>query len=141
MGQHTTSMQETLQKRICAIQRQRRNISNNQKRNRKMKTIICKFKSDGKEVSKTAIINDSLDTLSISKKSEATDIIEPDTFDYEEWSIYFEVTDTLAYEIVFEYDQESHIKTLKPIKAITWDGTDIDHVVITDVQKVSVTIR
>ena len=38
-------------------------------------------------------------------------------------------------------DQESHIKTLKPIKAITWDGTDIDHVVITDVQKVSVTIR
>ena len=100
-----------------------------------MKTIICKFKSDGKDVKKTAIINDSLDTLSISKKSEATDIIEPDTFDYEEWSIYFEVTDTLAYE------QESHIKTLKPIKAITWDGTDIDHVVITDVQKVSITIR
>jgi hypothetical protein len=106
-----------------------------------MKKIICKFKSDGKEVSKTAIINDSLDTLSISKKSEATDIIEPDTFDYEEWSIYFEVTDTLAYEVVFKYDQESHIKTLKPIKAITWDGTDIDHVVITDVQKVSITIR
>ena len=141
MGEHTTSMQETLQKRICAIQRQRRNISNNQKRNRKMKTIICKFKSDGKDVKKTAIINDSLDTLSISKKSEATDIIEPDTFDYEEWSIYFEVTDTLAYEVVFKYDQESHIKTLKPIKAITWDGTDIDHVVITDVQKVSITIR
>ena len=64
-----------------------------------------------------------------------------DTFDYEEWSIYFEVTDTLAYEVVFKYDQESHIKTLKPIKAITWDGTDIDHVVITDVQKVSITIR
>jgi hypothetical protein len=141
MGEHTTSMQETLQKRLCAIQRQRRNISNNQKRTRKMKKIICKFKSDGKEVSKTAIINDSLDTLSISKKSEATDIIEPDTFDYEEWSIYFEVTDTLAYEVVFKYDQESHIKTLKPIKAITWDGTDIDHVVITDVQKVSITIR
>ena len=141
MGQHTTPMQEALQKCLCAIQRQRRNISNNQKRIRKMKTIICKFKSDGKDVKKTAIINDSLDTLSISKKSEATDIIEPDTFDYEEWSIYFEVTDTLAYEVVFKYDQESHIKTLKPIKAITWDGTDIDHVVITDVQKVSITIR
>ena len=141
MGQHTTPMQETIQKCLCAIQRQRRNISNNQKRIRKMKTIICKFKSDGKDVKKTAIINDSLDTLSISKKSEATDIIEPDTFDYEEWSIYFEVTDTLAYEVVFKYDQESHIKTLKPIKAITWDGTDIDHVVITDVQKVSITIR
>ena len=106
-----------------------------------MKTIICKFKSDGKDVKKTAIINDSLDTLSISKKSEATDIIEPDTFDYEEWSIYFEVTDTLAYKVVFKYDQESHIKTLKPIKAITWDGTDIDNVIITDAQKVSVTIR
>ena len=141
MGQHTTSMQETIQKCLCAIQRQRRNISNNQKRIRKMKTIICKFKSDGKDVKKTAIINDSLDTLSISKKSEATDIIEPDTFDYEEWSIYFEVTDTLAYEVVFKYDQESHIKTLKPIKAITWDGTDIDNVIITDAQKVSVTIR
>ena len=141
MGKHTTPMQETLQKCLCAIQRQRRNISNNQKRIRKMKTIICKFKSDGKDVKKTAIINDSLDTLSISKKSEATDIIEPDTFDYEEWSIYFEVTDTLAYEVVFKYDQESHIKTLKPIKAITWDGTDIDHVVITDVQKVRITIR
>ena len=141
MGEHTTPMQETLQKCLCSIQRQRRNISNNQKRIRKMKTIICKFKSDGKDVKKTAIINDSLDTLSISKKSEATDIIEPDTFDYEEWSIYFEVTDTLAYEVVFKYDQESHIKTLKPIKAITWDGTDIDHVVITDVQKVSITIR
>ena len=141
MGDHTTPMQETLQKCLCSIQRQRRNISNNQKRIRKMKTIICKFKSDGKDVKKTAIINDSLDTLSISKKSEATDIIEPDTFDYEEWSIYFEVTDTLAYEVVFKYDQESHIKTLKPIKAITWDGTDIDHVVITDVQKVSITIR
>ena len=141
MGEHTTSMQETLQECLYAIQRQWRNISNNQKRIRKMKTIICKFKSDGKDVKKTAIINDSLDTLSISKKSEATDIIEPDTFDYEEWSIYFEVTDTLAYEVVFKYDQESHIKTLKPIKAITWDGTDIDHVVITDVQKVSITIR
>ena len=141
MGDHTTPMQETLQKCLCSIQRQRRNISNNQKRIRKMKTIICKFKSDGKDVKKTAIINDSLDTLSISKKSEATDIIEPDTFDYEEWSIYFEVTDTRAYEVVFKYDQESHIKTLKPIKAITWDGTDIDHVVITDVQKVSITIR
>ncbi len=42
---------------------------------------------------------------------------------------------------MFEYDQENGIKTLKPVKAITWDGSDIDHVAITDVQAVCVTIR
>ena len=34
-----------------------------------MKTIICKFKSDGTVIRKTAVINDSLDTLSKSKSS------------------------------------------------------------------------
>lgn len=106
-----------------------------------MKTIICKFKSDGTVIRKTAVINDSLDTLSKSKRNEATDIIEPDTLDFEGWCIYFEITDTLAYEVMFVYDQENDIKTLKPVKAITWDGSDIDHVAITDVQAVSVTIR
>ena len=100
-----------------------------------MKTIICKFKSDGTDIRKTAVINDSLDGLSKS------DIIEPDTLDFEGWCIYFEITDTLAYEVMFVYDQENGIKTLKPVKAITWDGSDIDHVAITDVQTVSVTIR
>ena len=95
-----------------------------------MKTIICKFKSDGTDIRKTAVINDSLDALSKSKKNEATDIIEPDT-----------LTDTLAYEVMFVYDQEKDIKTLKPVKAITWDGSDIDHVAITDVQEAYVTIR
>ena len=103
-----------------------------------MKTIICKFKSDGTDIRKTAVINDSLDALSKSKKNEATDIIEPDTLG---WCIYFEITDTLAYEVMFVYDQENDIKTLKPVKAITWKGSDIDHVAITDVQTVSVTIR
>ena len=42
---------------------------------------------------------------------------------------------------MFVYDQENDIKTLKPIKAITWDGSDIDHVAITDVQEAYVTIR
>ena len=93
-----------------------------------MKTIICKFKSDGTDIRKTAVINDS-------------DIIEPDTLDFEGWCIYFEITDTLAYEVMFVYDQENGIKTLKPVKAITWDGSDIDHVAIIDVQTVSVTIR
>ena len=106
-----------------------------------MKTIICKFKSDGTDIRKTAVINDSLDGLSKSKKNEATDIIEPDTLDFEGWCIYFEITDTLAYEVMFVYDQKNSIKTLKPVKAITWDGSDIDHVVITDVQAVSITIR
>ena len=106
-----------------------------------MKTIICKFKSDGTDIRKTAVINDSLDGLSKSKKNEATDIIEPDTLDFEGWCIYFEITDTLAYEVMFVYDQKNDIKTLKPVKAITWDGTDIDHVAITDVQAVCVTIR
>ena len=91
-----------------------------------MKTIICKFKSDDTDIRKTAVINDSLDTLSKSKRNEATDIIEPDT---------------LAYEVMFVYNQEKDIKTLKPVKAITWDGSDIDHVAITDVQEAYVTIR
>ena len=86
-----------------------------------MKTIICKFKSDGTDIRKT--------------------VIEPDTLDFEGWCIYFEITDTLAYEVMFVYDQENSIKTLKPVKAITWDGSDIDHVAITDVQAVSITIR
>lgn len=106
-----------------------------------MKTIICKFKSDGTDIRKTAVINDSLDTLSKSKKNEATDIIQPDMLDFDGWCIYFEITDTLAYEVMFVYDKENSIKTLKPVKAITWDGFDIDHVVITDVQEAYVTIR
>ena len=106
-----------------------------------MKTIICKFKSDGTDIRKTAVINDSLDTLSKSKRNEATDIIEPDTLDFEGWCIYFEITDTLAYEVMFVYDQEKDIKTLKPVKAIPCDGSDIDHVAITDVQEAYVTIR
>lgn len=106
-----------------------------------MKTIICKFKSNGTVVTKTAVISDSLDSLSKSKKNEATEIIEPDDIDFEGWSLYFGITDTLVYEIMFKYDEENDIKKLKPIKAITWDGDDIDHVAIIDVQRVSVTVR
>ena len=75
------------------------------------------------------------------RRTRLTDIIEPDTLDFEGWCIYFEITDTLAYEVMFVYDQEKDIKTLKPVKAITWDGSDIDHVAITDVQAVCVTIH
>ena len=103
--------------------------------------MVVGSQGDGKDIRKTAVINDSLDGLSKSKRNEATDIIEPDTLDFEGWCIYFEITDTLAYEVMFVYDQENDIKTLKPIKAITWDGSDIDHVAISDVQAVCVTIR
>lgn len=97
--------------------------------------------SDGKVVKKTAIINDNLDELSKSKKNEATDIFEPDTLDDEGWSIYFEISDTLGYEVMFKYAQRVNVKTLKPIKAITWEGPERDKWTITDVQKVSVRIR
>ena len=95
-----------------------------------MKTIICKFKSDGKDVKKTAILNDSLTDLSTSKKNEATDILEPGYPGDDLWGIFFEVTETLGYE-----------RTLKPIKAITWDGSEPDKVTITDVQNVTVTVK
>lgn len=101
-----------------------------------MKTIICKFKSDGTDIKKTAIITDTLDAISKSKKNEATDILKPDVLDNEGWSICFDITDTLSYEVEFEYDKENAIKTLKPIKAITWLES-----AIFDVQEVQVSIR
>lgn len=104
-----------------------------------MKTIICNFKSDGKDIKKTAIITDSMDELSKSKKNEATDIVDPEWFHYSEWSIYFQHNETLGYEIVFEL--ENYNKTLKPVKAITWNCSDLHNVVIVDVQKVTVTVK
>ena len=106
-----------------------------------MKTVKCTFLSGGKRVRKTAILNDSLVDLSKSRQNEATDIMEPDTLDHEAWGIYFEQSDTLGYEVQFEYDRENGIRTLRPVKAITWNGADPDSVNITDVQKVSVLVR
>lgn len=105
-----------------------------------MKTIICRFKSDGKDLIKTAILNDTLKELSKSKKNEATDIIETGPYDsFKTWSIYFEVSESLGYEVEFKYDRDNYAKTLEPIKAITWGGDDAG--VITDSQIVSVTVR
>lgn len=106
-----------------------------------MKTIICKFKSDGKDVKKTAILNDSLTDLSTSKKNEATDILEPGYPGDDLWGIFFEVTETLGYEVDFKFDEEENQRTLKPIKAITWDGSEPDKVTITDVQNVTITVK
>lgn len=82
-----------------------------------MKTITCTFKSEGKTIKKTAILSDSLDRLSESKRNEATEILigcREDGY----WSIIFEEEDDeKQYEIEFKYDEE---KTLTPIKALTW---------------------
>lgn len=105
-----------------------------------MTTIICRFKSEGKDVRKTAILNDTLDELSKSKKNEATDILEAGTYNsFKFWCIYFEVSEALGYEVVFKYDRENYVKTLEPIKAVTWGGDDAG--VVMDSQLVSVTIR
>ena len=104
-----------------------------------MVTIICKFKSEGEDIRKTAILNDTFDKLSNSKKNEATDIIQPHSLDYDGWGVYFEVSDALGYEVLFNYDREHFVKTLIPDRAITWGGDHVD--VIIDVQNVDVTIR
>lgn len=103
-----------------------------------MTTIICKFKSEGKDVRKTAILNDTLDELSKSKKNEAFDIYMED---YGEgyWSVFFEEGPGTLYEVQFKFDIENRQKTLEPIKAVTWGGGDAG--VVTDSQLVSVTIR
>jgi len=103
-----------------------------------MKTIICKFKSEGVEIRKTAILNDALNELSESKKNEAFDIYMED---YGEgcWSVFFEGEPGTQYEVQFKFDTENRQKTLEPIKAVTWGGGDAG--VVTDSQKVSVTIR
>ena len=97
-----------------------------------MKTIICNFKSNGEKVKKTAVINDNLSELSKSKKNEATDIID------NVWNIFFEENERLSYEVQFKVDKEGN-KTLTPVKGITWEGGD--DAVITDVQKVKVTVK
>lgn len=101
-----------------------------------MKTIICKFKSEGADIRKVAILNDSLDELSKSKKNEATDIYD---YDIGEWSIYFGVSDTLGYEVDFKCDDETGEKTLVAVRAVTWGGDDAG--VVIDSQLVNVTVR
>ncbi len=106
-----------------------------------MKTIICKFMSDDKDIKKTMVINDSLTELSKSKKNEATEILEPGQLDYGMWSVFFEISETLSYEVVFKFDEDNYQKTLNPLKAITWSGDDPDKITITDVQNVTVKIK
>lgn len=100
-----------------------------------MKSIKCTFKSNGEDVTVTAIINDELSELSKSKRNQATDIIEDFIKEDEVWCLFFEISPSLGYEIQFKVDKNG-TKTLKPVKAITWEGGDDS--VITDVQNVTV---
>lgn len=100
-----------------------------------MKSIKCTFKSNGEDVTVTAIVNDELSELSKSKRNQATDIIDDFIKEDEVWCLFFEMSPSLGYEIQFKVDKNG-TKTLKPVKAITWEGGD--DAVITDVQNVTV---
>lgn len=101
-----------------------------------MKTLKCKFKSNGEDVKVTAVINDNLTELSKSKKNEATDIIDDFIMEDRVWCLFFEKSDKLDYELQFKVTDDN--KTLTPVKAITWEGGD--DAVITDVQRFTVAI-
>ena len=103
-----------------------------------MKTVKCIFKSNGEDITVTAIINNELSELSKSKKNQATDIINDLIQEENVWCLFFEISPSLGYEIQFKVDKNLS-KTLMPVKAITWEGDDGG--VITDVQKVTVKIK
>ena len=100
-----------------------------------MITIICKFKSEGKLVKKTAILSDDLLTLSQSKKNDCYDI-QNETYGDGYWSISFEGEPGIEYEVEFKFDRANRQMTLEPIKAITWHDD-----VIVDVQMVEVIVK
>lgn len=100
-----------------------------------MRSIKCTFKSNGEDVTVTAIINDELSELSKSKRNQATDIIDDFIKEDEVWCLFFEISPSLGYEIQFKVDKNG-TKTLKPVKAITWEGGE--DAVITDVQNVTI---
>lgn len=104
-----------------------------------MKTIQCTFLSNGENIKKTAIVKDSLTELSKSKNNEATDIIDDFIQEDEIWILFFDMSETagynLGYEVQFKVDREGN-KTLKPVKAVTWESD-----IITDEQNVKVTVK
>ena len=103
-----------------------------------MKTLQFTFKSNGENIKLSAVINDSLTELSKSKKNQATDIIEEDMYEGDGWGLFFDVNDNLGYEIQIKLDKNSQ-RILAPVKAITWEGGE--DAIITDVQKVKITIK
>lgn len=100
-----------------------------------MKTMTFEFLSNGTKIRKRAVISDTLDKLSESKRNEAYDTdceLWADGF----WSVFFEGDPGIQYEIELKFDKENRQKTLEPIKAITWEND-----VITDVQTVTVKVK
>ena len=106
-----------------------------------MKQITCNFKSNGENITVTGIVSDDLSELSKSKKNQATDIIDDYMEEDSIWLLFFEMSENLGYEIQFKVDKEDGTprKTLKPVKAITWEGGA--DAIITDAQKVTVKTR
>lgn len=100
-----------------------------------MKTIKCRFTSNGMAVKKTAILTDTLNELSNSQRNEAFDIFS-ECWAEGYWSVFFEGEPGTQYEIEFKFDTKNIQKTLEPIKAITWEND-----IITDEQAVSVTTK
>lgn len=100
-----------------------------------MKTIKCTFLSGGKDIRKTAVLNDSLDSLSNSRKNEAFDLF-MECYGDGYWSVFFEGDPGTQYEVEFRFDTENRQKTLEPVKAVTWEND-----IITDVQEVAVLVR
>jgi hypothetical protein len=100
-----------------------------------MRTIKCTFKSNGEVVKVTAIVSDDLTTLSKSKKNQATDIVDEEWNDGETWGIVF-AGDKADYELHFKMKKQ--LRTLKPVKAVTWIGVERD--IVDDVQKLNVVI-
>ena len=99
-----------------------------------MRTIKVTFKSEGETIKKTAVINNSLDTLSTGKVNQAYDICEypEDGF----WSVVFEGEQGIIYEVEFKLNRRTMQRTLTPIKAITWKDD-----VISDVQRVKISTK
>ena len=100
-----------------------------------MKRIKIEFPSNGEKVRKTAIMRDTLDGLSASAKNEAFDFCEDGGADGY-WSLLFEGSPGIVYEVEFVFDRKNCRKTLEPVKAITWKDDVID-----DVQKAQIMVR
>ena len=69
----------------------------------------------------TAIVSDDLTKLSKSKRNQATDIVDEEWNDGKTWCIVF-AGDKADYELHFK--MKDHVRTLEPVRAVTWVGKD-----------------
>lgn len=97
--------------------------------------IKCQFLSNGQTIKKTAILKETLNELSNSKKNEAFDT-SMECYEDGYWSLFFEGYPEhpgTIYEVELKFDIVNRQKTLEPLKAITWKDD-----VISDVQLVTI---